>query len=101
MSMTEEAVTGIDVKTAVQAAREFAKSLLGSVQGLRLEAVERTEDGKWWLVTLGFYRPFGKARRSKMDDLLVLEDLELERVYKVFKVDASSGEVLGMQMFRE
>lgn len=102
MSVLETAVAGIDVKKATQAAREFAKNLLGPVEGLRLEAIERTEDGRWWLVTLGFYRPFAKARRSRVDDLLALEALEeLERVYKVFKVDASSGEVLGMQMFRE
>lgn len=111
MSATEEAVAGIDVKTAVQAAREFAKNLLEpeGVQGLGLEAVERTEDGKWWLVTLGFYRPPAptvprkrpSAFPSPLEDFLPSQDRELKREYKVFKVDASSGDILGMQLFKD
>lgn len=109
MSVIEEAVAGIDVKTAVLAAREFAKNLLETeeVQGLGLEAVERTEDGKWWLVTLGFYRPpaptVSRKRSgysSSLEDILPPQERELKREYKVFKVDAISGEILGMQLFK-
>lgn len=100
-----EAVAEIDVKRAVQAAKDFAVTLFEpeQVSGLGLEAVERTEDGKYWLVTLGFHRVAPRSRRRARVSPLeqVLPSPELEREYKVFKVDAGSGEVLGMQMFRD
>lgn len=100
-----EAVADIDVKRAVQAAKDFAVALFEPEQlsGLGLEAIERTEDGKHWLVTLGFQRAASRARRRARISPLerVLPSPEPDREYKVFKVDAGSGEVLGMQMFRD
>lgn len=99
-----EAVAEIDVKQAVQAARDFAVALFEPEQlsGLGLEAIEKTEDGKHWLVTLGFHRAAPRHRRRPRSPLeQVLPAPEPEREYKVFKVDAGSGEVLGMQMFRD
>lgn len=99
-----EAVAEFDVKQAVQAAKDFAAALFEPEQlsGLGLEAIERTEDGKYWFVTLGFHRAAPRRRRRARSPLeQVLPSPEPEREYKVFKVDSSSGEVLGMQMFRD
>lgn len=50
---------GIDVKQAVMAAFSYVSELYPKeqVNDLRLEEVERTEDGKYWLVTVGFSTP--------------------------------------------
>ena len=103
MKLKRETGVGIDVKEAVRLAKEFASSLLDSekISNLGLEAVERTEDGQHWLVTLGFSRPWAAARRteSPLDQVLPFRGPQAEREYKVFKVDAESGEVLAMQVF--
>lgn len=105
MKLKRETGVGIDVKEAVRLAKEFASSLLESekISNLGLEAVERTEDGQHWLVTLGFSRPWASfgARRSEspLDQVLPFRGPQPEREYKVFKVDAESGEVVAMQVF--
>lgn len=105
MKLKEDTRVSIDVKEAVRLAKEFASSLLDSekISNLGLEAVERTEDGQLWLVTLGFSRSWSSsgARRSEspLDQLLPFRGPQSEREYKVFKVDAESGEVVAMQVF--
>lgn len=99
MKPKRETEVGIDVKEAVRLAKEFASGLLESekISNLGLEAVERSEDGQHWLVTLGFSRSWdAAASRSPLDQVLPFRS---GREYKVFKVDADSGEVLAMQVF--
>jgi hypothetical protein len=106
----ENVVSEIDVKEAVRLAKEFATGIYDKekISRLGLEAVERTEDGKHWLVTLGFSRPWS-LKPQKQDALKtfreqlqgVARDPKLEREYKVFRVDAQSGAVIGMEMFSE
>jgi hypothetical protein len=103
-------VSEIDVKQAVRLAKEFATGIYEKekISRLGLEAVERTEDGKYWLVTLGFSRPWS-AKPTKQDVLKsfdekirgIVREPRLEREYKVFRVDAQSGAVVGMEMFNE
>lgn len=111
MRVQEYAVTTIDVRDAVQRAKEFASKIYEAekISRLGLEAVERTEDGKHWLVTLGFSRPwdYPKGRGSKsssyspLDEVLPRPEPQPEREYKVFRVDASSGEVLGIDLLED
>jgi hypothetical protein len=86
----------IDVRTAVNAAYGYLKSLQdimdSSLPDLRLEEVELSEDKSFWLITLGFDKPekslsniFNTSRTS-------------ERVYKLFKVNSQTGEVEAMKI---
>ena len=111
MSLVEDAVTAIDVKQAVQAAKKFAPAIFEpeKISALGLEAVERSEDGRYWLVTLGFSRPemYPKTGRdwrrhlSPLEQVLPSREPAPLREYKVFKVDAVSGEVVEIQLFEE
>lgn len=62
----EAVVAEIDIKEAVRRAKDFAPTLFESekISKLGLEAVERSEDGRFWLVTLGFVRPHLKKAGS-------------------------------------
>lgn len=100
----------IDAKRAVQLAKDFARSLYETekISHLGLEAVERTEDGRHWLITLGFSRPWMIPKSRKQSPLNPLEELlhppeepQPIREYKVLRVDGQSGDVVGMQMFEE
>ena len=106
MRVQEEVVSEIDVKQAVQRAKDFAVDLYRNekISRLGLEAIERTEDGKYWLVTLGFSRLWSrsKSRKHPLDEVLRnVREPQSGREYKVFKVDAQSGSVLGMEMLAE
>lgn len=95
----------IDAKRAVQLAKDFARSLYETekISHLGLEAVERTE--RYWLITLGFSRPWGTPRlrkRTALEEVMrPSEEPQPIREYKVFRVDAQSGEVVDMKMFEE
>jgi len=105
----EAVVAEIDIKEAVRRAKEFAPTLFESekISKLGLEAVERSEDGRYWLVTLGFVRPHLKLAsrevpsRSPLDEIFPPPEAQRGREYKVFRVDAESGEVVGVRIFGE
>ena len=59
----------------------------------RIEEVELTDDGRYWLITLSFDVPV--ELNPSMGTTLATVG---ERQYKVFKVDARSGEVLSMKI---
>ena len=87
---TEEVV---DVRAAVSAATEFASKLFSAQQRASLEEVEKTEDGKFWLVTLGF-----EHLQTKLDKSLASILNPPRQRFKVFKVDAKTGRVVSMKM---
>ena len=64
---------------------------------LGLEEVEMSKDGKFWLVTLGFYRP-SKKPASGLQVLRQIQGVTHERKYKLFKVDAATGKVSSMKI---
>lgn len=109
MKVQEAVMPDIDVKQAIKLAKEFAAMLYEpeQISQLGLEAVERTEDGKHWLVTLGFSRPWSRPRRRRQDPLKspleqALEystQIQKDREYKVLRVDAQTGEVVSMEIF--
>ncbi|MFN6485118.1 MULTISPECIES: hypothetical protein [unclassified Nostoc] len=95
----------IDVKTAVNAAYQYIKSIQdmmgSSLEDLRLEEVELSEDKSFWLITLGFDIPKNPPK-SRLDDLIppsLTSTLVLyEREYKLFKVNSQTGEVEAMKI---
>lgn len=88
-----------DVKKAVMTARNYLQSLQdmmgGSLEDLKLEEVEISEDEKHWFVTLGFTRPTEKAA-NKLGETLALS--QSSREYKIFKIDSETGEVRSMKI---
>lgn len=89
----------VDVKAAVAAAMEFARSSLGPerTSGLRLEEIEssRVDANEVWLITLS------NIDVESMGPLRVAAaalGADAAREYKVFTVEKSSGEVLSMKI---
>jgi hypothetical protein len=80
----------IDVKQAAQSASNFIVGLYANetVSDVRLEEVELSEDGKYWLITLSFPAPSNLGRII----------LGTNRQYKIFKVDADTGAVVSMKI---
>lgn len=94
--------TLVDVRSAVGAARNYLQQvtdlLLDPVQeikGLRLEETELSEDKQYWLITLGFDRPVD-AHRDPLQSIGMSQ--KYEREYRIFKIDAQTGEVQAMKI---
>ena len=81
----------IDVRQAANAAMNYFKGLFPTVRRSSLEEVELSEDGKHWLITLGFDVP-----KSLLD--AGAQFLPPKTKYKVFKVDVQTGRVLAMKI---
>ena len=80
-----QAKSPLSVKEAVAAADRYLREFFPQAQDVRLEEIDRTDDEKYLLVTLGFR------------DGDRIPGLVLPRDFKVFKIDASSGEVRSMK----
>jgi hypothetical protein len=76
----------LDVKEAAQRASQYFASLYADqdVSNVQLEEVELTDDGQYWLITLSY--PSNAVF------------IDVDRNYKVFKVDAKTGEVKSMKI---
>ncbi len=89
----------IDVQKAVITAQNYLFSLPDTTgivrEDLRLEEVEISDDKKYWFITLGFSRPVDKSK-NPLADLVAISSYE--RVYKVFKINAETGEVQSMKI---
>jgi hypothetical protein len=101
--MSEEKRVRVDVKHVVRTAVAFVKDVYSEekITNVGLEEV-RSEEGVW-LVTVGFSRPwdYPKVKRSVYDitgGLLPSTEPVPTRDYKVVRIDAESGEVLGMEI---
>ncbi|RIH85315.1 MULTISPECIES: hypothetical protein [Calidithermus] len=83
----------IDVKQAVQIANDYIQSLFTERQipELRLEEVELSQDGSFWEVTLSFVVREPTAYLS-------LGDAARTREYKVFRINAETGQVQSMKI---
>ncbi len=79
----------IPVDQAVAEAVKFFQALSknGGPQELRVEEVEMSEDGSYWLITLGF---------TVLPHLPFLQ--QSQREYKLFRVNASTGQVEAMKI---
>ena len=103
--MNAPAQSRIDVKEAVRAAKAFVADILAAekVTNIGLEEVRLDESD--WLVTVGFSRPwdYPNQKEAAYEAILMLPRAEgtPEREYKVVRVDAATGEVLGMALREE
>lgn len=79
--MAKTATTSeIDAKAAAQRARAYLIAVLPGVDGIRLEEIEMTTDDQCWLITLSF------------------DVFPEPKQYKVFKVNAKTGDVVSMKI---
>lgn len=88
----------VDVRSAVGAAQKYIASLqdmIGRPEDVRLEEAELSEDKQYWLITLGFNRLVDKTS-NPLADLVAIPNYE--RDYKVFKINAQTGEVQSMKI---
>jgi hypothetical protein len=86
----------VDAKKAAQLASKYFKSLLPEVSDFSLEEVELSEDGNFWLITLGF-----TAKKSELvpaNSFATLLGTPPRTKFKVFKVDARTGKVVSMKI---
>jgi hypothetical protein len=87
----------LQVEQAVRQARLYFEKLLPElgegIEDLRLEEVEFFEDK--WLITLGYTRPT-KIKPNPL--LLVTDNWQYERVYKIFTINATTNEVESMKI---
>jgi hypothetical protein len=85
----------LDVKQAAQKASEYFNALYAehSLSTVQLEEVELTEDGEYWLITLSY--PTSRDTASGLTELFGRTG---PKEYKVFKIDAKTGEVKSMKI---
>ena len=79
----------LDVKQAAQKAFDYFAALYPEFLSVQLEEVELTENGEYWLITLS-YPSSGLAE--------ILGRGVGPKEYKVFRIDANTGEVKSMKI---
>ena len=85
----------IDVRQAVIKAVEYLGSFYEApIADVRLEEVERTEDEKFWLITLGFIFPASNNAANGFGALFA----STKRTYKVIKINTASGDFVSMKI---
>jgi hypothetical protein len=80
----------INVKDATEKAKEYLLAFFPDAEQVQLEEVELSADKGQWLITLSYEGVSGSVASS----MLVGKSLR----YKIFKLDAESGEVLSMKI---
>ena len=115
-------MANIGLKQAVQSIKKYIdknKDILGkNLDDLRLEETELSEDGNFWLITVSFNREvdprkekiyvsdplspnLGFSKIQKVADLMPQKQtFIIERDYKIFKVDAQTGKVVSIKMYK-
>jgi hypothetical protein len=95
----ETAAEEIDVKGAVKVASNYLEQLYDKqlLHDVLLEEVTKSDDDRYWLVTLGFSRPIPKDALTAFDQLIGGMPT-LKREYKIFEIDSNTGKVRGMRI---
>jgi geranylgeranyl pyrophosphate synthase len=93
----------VNVKEAVGIAFQYMNDLYDTTKfhDFLLEEVELSEDGRWWLVTIGWSRathPDEVIQTPMTNTILGQSKIQYRRTYKVFKIDATNGEVRSMKI---
>ena len=80
----------LDVKEAAQKAADYFAGLYAEqgIANVQLEEVELTDDDRYWLITLSYPVPPELAKLN----------FNFKRKYKVFTIDAATGEVKSMKI---
>lgn len=92
----------ISIEEAVSAAKAYAARVFSEseLKQLRVEEIESTRDDTQWLVTLGWLEP-AVRQLGGLGAFAGLSHNSLEavpRVYKIFTIDAETGDVKSMKM---
>jgi hypothetical protein len=95
----------ISIQEAIRSAIEFAEQLYPSekLQDMEIEEIESSDDDQLWLVTLGWqgkpeesFKPSGGGFGGGGFGAALLG--RTRRIYKIFTIDAETGEVISMKM---
>lgn len=90
----------MDVKLAVRKAKESVQELFGEqiVSDPVLEELEYDDEGKFWRITLGFFRvaDYPKPLQGRMADVQALVG-GVRRSFKVFKIDDTTEKVVSVK----
>lgn len=86
----------INVNDAVKLAKGFVESIIDKKQliNLAVEEVDLSGDGEYWLITLGWGGSFIKP--TALDKMVGIDPST--RIYKVFYVNARTGDVSKMKI---
>ena len=87
----------ITVQDAAKAALQFFKQMYTKTYiNPGIEEFEKSEDGKYWLITIGFDLP-GTAKTPPFQQALGISP-RMQREYKLFKVGTEDGLVYAMKI---
>lgn len=91
----------IDIRHAANSAVNYIQGiqdlLQTSLENLRLEEAEISEDEGFWLITLGYDKP--ERKPASLSGGMNLDFSRYpNREYKLFKIDVKSGEVAAMKI---
>jgi hypothetical protein len=88
----------LELRSAVMQAQNYFQSIqdmLGnSLEDLRLEEVELSDDKQYWLITLGYSRLADKSKNPLLEGIIPVS----QREYQLFKVNSETGEVEAMKI---
>jgi hypothetical protein len=83
----------IDLKEAIEKAKQFIIDLNGEQEKLQLEAAYLSRASNSWNVTYSFWR-----KEESPNQLQQILGINSRKIYKTIEIDAESGEVIGIQM---
>jgi hypothetical protein len=88
----------VNVKQAVARAMDYLKDMyqIDQFKDVMLEEVDLSEDNKYWNVTVGFTRRQETTSGGPMATLIGQSE-EFKREYRVFQIDAESGDLRSMR----
>ena len=81
----------VDVKEAAKLAKDYVADLFAEegIGNLGLEEIELADDGRHWMVTVGFFRPWDQGGLAT----ITLGQRGLRRSFKVLRIDNQSSSV--------
>jgi len=95
--MSDESTSELSLERAVGLAAEYLKKVYPTAEHGRVEEVERSDDDRFWLITLGFLL---SEEETRLPSPPMANDIlrRMKRLYKVFKIERKTGEVLSMKI---
>lgn len=81
----------IDLKEAIERAKEFIVEMNGQPENLQIEEVTLSSDGRSWSVTLSYFK-----RIQTPNELQTALGLEGTRTYKRVVIDSEDKKIIGM-----
>lgn len=88
----------VDIKEAMATARKKITDVYGQEPAnLQVEEIEQSEDGQYWLITLGFNAPPPMNPQNDLQKLSFALRAPV-RVYRIIKINLKSGDFVSMKM---